>query len=46
MPETVEMSFIRQMKDKTRARDRENVFHRVDEGQNACHHTLKCPSLG
>ncbi|AEO99559.1 hypothetical protein AB434_2357 [Heyndrickxia coagulans] len=34
MPPTIEMSLIGQMKDKTQARDRENVLHRVDEGQN------------
>ncbi|KWZ77845.1 hypothetical protein QQ991_07205 [Weizmannia coagulans] len=34
-PPNIEMSFIGQMKDKMQARDRENVLHRVDEGQNA-----------
>ncbi len=40
----MEMSLIGQMKDKTLARDRENVLHWSDEGQNAGRETLKCLS--
>ncbi|WP_035316989.1 hypothetical protein, partial [Heyndrickxia coagulans] len=49
MPETMKMSFIGQMKDKTRAPNRENVLHWVNEGQNACHQVksrLLCKFMG
>ncbi len=44
MPETVEMSFIGPMKDKTQVAEHRNVLHRANEGQNAGPRPWKCPS--
>ncbi|KWZ81154.1 hypothetical protein HMPREF3213_02090 [Heyndrickxia coagulans] len=38
------MSFIRAMKDKTRAGKQQNVLHQVDERQNMSREPAKCPS--
>jgi hypothetical protein len=38
------MSFIRSMKDNTHGIEGENVFHKVDEGQNKWNGWCKCLS--